>query len=230
MPTESIRVHALAKELGIKSREILDAVAEKLEDLELKGHQSSIPPERILEVKAMFAPPASSSPASPDGGSLAPKENDEGPSNAQTAPASTEDGESDEDVPRKKRRRRRRGGRRRRGRGGDSEESTTESTNGESTSDQEPVTEDESKTVPDESIAATGVSSDRSEGGEATVAAEDPESVEPEAESGEAEDPPTDETSVVETPKPAAKPKRRSLYGGRFQRVGSTPAPTREDL
>ena len=40
MPTEPIRVHALAKELGIKSREILDAVAERLEDLELKGHQS----------------------------------------------------------------------------------------------------------------------------------------------------------------------------------------------
>ena len=223
MPTESIRVHALAKELGIKSREILDAVAEKLEDLELKGHQSSIPPERILEVKAMFAPPASSSPASPDGGPQAQKENDEEPSNAQTAPASTEDGESDEDVPRKKRRRRRRGGRRRRGRGGDSEETTTESANGESTPDQEPVTEDES-------IAATDVSSDRSEEGDATVAAEDPESIEPEAESGEEEDPPTGETSAAETPEPPAKPKRRSLYGGRFQRVGSTPAPTREDL
>ena len=217
VPTEPIRVHALAKELGIKSREILDAVAERLEDLELKGHQSSIPAERILEVKAMFAPPAPTPPPpsesneQADSNEQATSGNGE-ESNDPAADTPAEGEETDGDVPRKKRRRRRRGGRRRRGRGGESDEGARDSENGDSTSDSEPKAEDDSEHDSPKTIEATP---DRPKKTEMV---------------DDVKDPPVVETPAPEPPKPASKPKRRSLYGGRFQRVGSPSAPTREDL
>ncbi|MCP4836356.1 MAG: Rne/Rng family ribonuclease [Phycisphaera sp.] len=211
VPTEPIRVHALAKELEITSRELLDAVTEKLEGLELKGHQSSIPADRILEVKALFAPPA------PEPTDSEKRENETDTNEAGDSSGS-EDSSGDEDesttndqdaadgdAPRKKRRRRRRGGRRRRGRGGDGDgdgdESGSENRGEDSTDERgdrpkpEPVTDTPKPEPAPRAAAPIGKPSTK------------------------------EEVPTIETPKP--KPKRRSLYGGRNKRVGaSSPAST----
>ncbi len=217
VPTEPIRVHALAKELGIKSREVLDAVAEKIENLELKGHQSSIPADRILEVKALFAPPLPTEPDPSESQSEDPSEEPNGTSlesNGESAEDS-EDGtpaENDgtsEEGPRKKRRRRRRGGRRRRGRGEGSDENPT----GSNDADRPSEPRDEERDSPRHDPKPEPAASDESTTLEISEA------------------PPVSEVPIVETatpPKPQKPPKRRSLYGGRFQRVGSTPPQDRD--
>ena len=94
------------------------------------------------------------------------------------------------------------------------------------------MTEDSPGPDPAASIEATSNHQEKPEesepgddsGEETEVTEEIEEEVEP------VEDAPANQTPVIETPKPAAKPKRRSLYGGRFQRVGSPSAPTREEL
>ena len=114
--TEPIRVHALAKELEVKSREILDQVAERIGELDLKGHMSWIPAEHVLAVKAIFAP-AQETPE--------PETSDEdAQSTSDTSPDEGTSNEADgEDRPKKKRRRRRRGGRKHRRREGEDDAS-----------------------------------------------------------------------------------------------------------
>ena len=222
VPTEPIRVHALAKELGIKSREILDAVAERIEELELKGHQSSIPAEWIIKVKAIFAPPA---PPAPPEAAKDDQADGEGAAEAGTEGDSAPEGETvDGEAPKKKRRRRRRGGRRRRGRGGSSEDGIENTEGGEPSAESEPTAEgDDAGADPVEDVEKTIEAA--ADAPEAKVEEAVDEEV-TEAEEAVEEDPP----AVVETNKPPTKPKRRSLYGGRFQRVGTPSAPNREDL
>ena len=215
VPTEPIRVHALAKELGIKSRDILDAVAEKLEDLELKGYQSSIPADRILEVRAFFSPPAQESEVVSEAAeTVTDRDAEAGETATESGPHDAEASEEvDEDgVPRKKRRRRRRGGRRRRGRGGDGE-GDGEGEGGESDGN------GEGQAGGEVNARQPREDRDRRERSEQKPRSE---STPEKTESNKAE---RSEVAVVETEKPAVpKPRvRRSLYGGRFQRVGSTP-------
>ena len=220
VPTEPIRVHALAKELGIKSRDILDAVAEKLEDLELKGYQSSIPAERILEVRSFFSPPAEESQTVSEvsdtdtdaGAAETDTEVESGPHDSDATDDVDENG-----VPRKKRRRRRRGGRRRRGRGGDGEgdgEGGGEGGEGRGNGEGQEDGEAEGR--------RPQASRDHRERTENTPR---PESTPVKTEPKKDERP---KVAVVETETPVVpKPRvRRSLYGGRFQRVGSTPPST----
>lgn len=143
-PPVPIRVHLLARELGIASREIL-AWCEG-ESIEVKNHMSSLPGEVALRVRAHFAPPETPEPEaetaeseespSPEtgrkkrrrrrggrrrgGGSGGAAETASMESAGDDEPAPRLDAAvdgSDEDAPKKKSRRSRRGGRRRR-RGG----------------------------------------------------------------------------------------------------------------
>ena len=103
-PALPVRVHAMAKDLGITSKEILTVVAEKLSEVELKNHMSSIPGEFVAAVRAFFLP---EEPSVPD----EPTENSDQTVDDQV---STESELDENGEPKQKRRRRRRGGRRRR--------------------------------------------------------------------------------------------------------------------
>ena len=98
-----IRVHALAKELEITSREILDR-CETEGGFELKNHMSSLQGDALAKVRGWFTPEP---PPAPE----APEKKDAGTSHDPESGS----GEDDEDRPRKRRRRRRgrRGGRNR---------------------------------------------------------------------------------------------------------------------
>ena len=219
VPTEPIRVHALAKELEITSRDLLDAVTEKLDDLELKGHQSSIPADRILEVRALFAPPAPA-PAESEKRENESETSETGDSNGSEDSSDEQDENTpdeqdgvDGDAPKKKRRRRRRGGRRRQGRGGDGDgdgdgdESGSENHGEDSTGDRE------ARSKPEESKPA--------------VDSRKPEPAPRTPRAAPTDEPSTKEVApTTETPKP--KPRRRSLYGGRNKRVGA-PSPASTD-
>jgi ribonuclease E len=87
-----IRIHLLAKEIGIESKEILDRCKEH-GGIEVTTHMSSVSGEHAALIRTWFA----SEPAAP------------------AEPETPSDGESDGETPAKKRRRRRRGGRRRSG-------------------------------------------------------------------------------------------------------------------
>ena len=63
-PALPVRVHVMAKDLGITSKEILTAVAEKFSDVELKNHMSSIPGEFVAAVRRFFVPEAERLPRS----------------------------------------------------------------------------------------------------------------------------------------------------------------------
>ena len=192
-PAEPIRVHEMAKALDIKSRLILDAVAERLPELELKGAMSWIPAEHVATVRGFVAPeppPAPEATPEPD------------PGDAEAA------GEDGDDGPKKKRRRRRRrGGRKhRRDDDGDGE-------NGDDSGDGNP--EDR----------ASGESADGDARDDASSPAVEAASAE---ESTDADDESEPAAVVVETT-PAPKPRRRrSLYGGRHQRLSTPPEPSND--
>ena len=210
-PTLPVRVHAMAKDLGITSKEILTAVAEKLSEVELKNHMSSIPGEFVAAVRAFFVPeeipaieePTETSDPTADQGS------DQASDQASDQPELDENGE-----PKRKRRRRRRGGRRRR-RSGDGETSDGEgqSPAGEEAAPVAASSDGHVETPIDEPVeTADSSASEESEASEtAHPTPEEPSAV-----------------SVVETAKVEikTKPRKRSLYGGRHQRRGpgqSTP-------
>ena len=133
---EPIRIHALAKELGVTSREILDKCAES-DDIEVKNHMSSVSGESILTIRNWFKP-------------------QEDPNTA--AEASDEEGgerqDSEDGGGRRKRRRRRRGRRNRnRNEDGDTPESTESGTEGDEpketeTGDEEPSNSEENGEAP----------------------------------------------------------------------------------
>ena len=199
-PESPVRVHALAKELGITSKEILAAVVEKLESLELKNHMSSIPGEFVGTVRGFFAPDPPETPEVDDA---------EPAPQAEDAAAASPDGEDvDENgEPRKKRRRRRRGGRRRRRRSDDDAEGG-EGADGDRRS--EDVSGDDESTDTRPTPVSTNASEEESE------ALETPD----ERDSAESDrsDEPEHAVAVVETAAVPIKPKKRSLYGGRYQR------------
>ena len=199
--TEPVRVHALAKELAVKSREVLDKVAEQITDLDLKGHMSWIPAEHVLAVKAIFAPP----PAETEDESTT-----EDAASAETGNVAVGE-ETGDDRPKKKRRRRRRGGRKHRRReGGDGDGDSPETETGtEDGHDAGSGPDETDSTSVETEPVASGLATD-SEGDTADAATRDDTPSEPE---------PSTETS-------AAKP-RRSLYGGRFQRTG-VPTPVED--
>ena len=199
-PESPIRVHALAKELEITSKEILAAVVEKLESLELKNHMSSIPGEFVGTVRSFFAPDPPESPADDDA---------EASTTTEDAPMTPQDGEGGEEgqdgEPRKKRRRRRRGGRRRRRRS-DDETDGGERAEGDHdgdgrNSENGPGDVDSTEAMP------TPVSIGSSEDAEPS-----------EERSATNSDETEDAVAVVETAAVPIKPKKRSLYGGRYQR------------
>ena len=104
-PAEPVRVHEMAKALDIKSREILDAVAERLPELELKGAMSWIPAEHVATVRGFVAPEPEPTPE--------PEFADEATDvNGVTddANATGDMADDGDDAPKKKRRRRRRRG------------------------------------------------------------------------------------------------------------------------
>jgi ribonuclease E len=107
--SEPIRVHVLAKELDVPSKELLDLCREKLE-LDLKTHMSSIPAESIARLRLLIA------------GTV-----EEPVEEAVLEPTNASAAEStdDDDQPRKKRRRRRGRGRGRRSQG-DGEETASD--------------------------------------------------------------------------------------------------------
>ncbi|MDG2021504.1 MAG: Rne/Rng family ribonuclease [Phycisphaerales bacterium] len=193
-PTLPVRVHVMAKDLGITSKEILTAVAEKLSDVELKNHMSSIPGEFVAAVRRFFVPeetPAvEEKPDTPD----------------PAAGQGSEEPELDENgEPKRKRRRRRRGGRRRR-RSGDGE-----------------MTDEDGRSDAGEDAAGQTASTDGSAEASIDEPSEAPDqasSEEPETSVATQEEPPA--VSVVETAKVEikTKPRKRSLYGGRHQRRG----------
>ena len=192
-PESPIRVHALAKELGITSKEILAAVVEKIESLELKNHMSSIPGELVATVRGFFAPEPPETPAAID------DDTDETPSDEAN---SASDGEEREDGgPRKKRRRRRRGGRRRRRRSGEDGEDGGDEGDGDAAAKDRADDSPTPEASEDADPAPVTAGSDA----ESAPVAEHPGG------SG-------DTVAVVETTSVPIKPKKRSLYGGRHQR------------
>ncbi|MAB72775.1 MAG: hypothetical protein CMJ54_09745 [Planctomycetaceae bacterium] len=196
-PESPIRVHALAKELEITSKEILAAVVEKLETLELKNHMSSIPGEFVGVVRSFFAPDPPESPVVEDATPSTTTED---------APATPQDGEGGEEgeggEPRKKRRRRRRGGRRRRRQSDDDAEGGVDEARHSAEGSDEPSDEGgsaEPRSTPGATGASEDLGSDDEQGG-------------PDADESE------HAVAVVETAAVPIKPKKRSLYGGRYQR------------
>ena len=226
VPTEPIKVHALAKELGIKSRELLDAVAEKIEELELKGHQSSIPADMIIPVRSLFEPPAAETPEDP------PSTDGEHGEPAESGPEGSDAGTDEDAPPKKKRRRRRRGGRRRRGRGGDGGESD-EKPEGEvePAGDGESPAIDESGDEPEPVVdeVEPAATDDVGDADETDQADQEPtvENADEEDDEDAASEPST--TTAEATPAGTPRPRRRSLYGGRFQRTGAAGPENRED-
>jgi ribonuclease E len=104
---EPRRIYALAKELGVTSREILDRCAE-VDTIEVKNHMSSVEGEAILTIRGWFAP----EPAA-----------DTGTSEQDDTPKDAGDQETKEGEGGRKRRRRRRG---RRGRNRSEDEGSTD--------------------------------------------------------------------------------------------------------
>ena len=96
---QSIRIHILAKELDVSSKELLEICRTQL-DLALKTHMSSIPGDAIERVRNIIAGTVPATVEEPSTG--------DSESESQT-------GEDDENAPRKKRRRRRRRRGRRKG-------------------------------------------------------------------------------------------------------------------
>ncbi len=209
-PESPIRVHALAKELEITSKEILAAVAEKLESLELKNHMSSIPGDFVRTVRSFFAPEP------PEASDVDAAEPVTATEDASATPPVGEGGEEGEDGgPKKKRRRRRRGGRRRRRRSDDDAEGgeSGEGGNDERRHSAEASDEDSNEASDDD---------DSTEPRSAPVSVQAPEASadverddEPDASDSEESE---NAVAVVETAAVPIKPKKRSLYGGRFQR------------
>ena len=198
-PTLPVRVHAMAKDLGITSKEILTAVAERLSEVELKNHMSSIPGDFVAAVRAFFLPEEAAA------------EQEKVVDSDQTADQTSEEPELDENgEPKRKRRRRRRGGRRRR-RSEESEDHTGEGSEERSGS----TTDTRSPEATEEDAASDKVA----------VVAETPK---PRV-GVTAVEKKTPVISVVETTPVdiKSKPRKRSLYGGRHQRRGpgqSTPS------
>lgn len=198
-PTLPVRVHAMAKDLGITSKEILTAVAERLSEVELKNHMSSIPGDFVAAVRAFFLPEEAAA------------EQEKVVDSDQTADQTSEEPELDENgEPKRKRRRRRRGGRRRR-RSEESEDRTGEGSEERSGS----TTDTRSPEATEEDAASDKVA----------VVAETPK---PRV-GVTAVEKKTPVISVVETTPVDMKsePRKRSLYGGRHQRRGpgqSTPS------
>jgi ribonuclease E len=192
-PAEPVRVHEMAKVLDIKSREILDAVAERLPELELKGAMSWIPAEHVATVRGFVAPEPEPTPE--------PEVADEAADvNGVTddANATGDMADDGDDAPKKKRRRRRRRGGRKHRRDEDGEVDGERPGDADSTDESDDDEEDE--------VASAEVASE-------------PTSSESEADASDDEP----AAPIVETT-PAPKPKRRrSLYGGRFQRLSVPP-------
>jgi ribonuclease E len=201
-PTLPVRVHAMAKDLGITSKEILTAVAEKLSEVELKNHMSSIPGEFVAAVRAFFLPaePEKTEKVEDAEEKVAESGQTVDQGSDQASDQGSDETELDENgEPKRKRRRRRRGGRRRRRSGdeddrGEGDQSDTSGGPEPTRSEREPAPQNEparAKT-PDTTINVTTAE-------EKTPA-----------------------ISVVETAKAEikSKPRKRSLYGGRHQRRG----------
>ena len=100
-----IRVHLLAKELGVTSRELIERCAG--EGIEIKNHMSSVKGEVVVQIRGWYAPEPAPTPAPT-----------EAPTESEGADDESGDGTG------RRRRRRRRGGRGR-GRGRKSEAATT---------------------------------------------------------------------------------------------------------
>ena len=198
-PALPVRVHAMAKDLGITSKEILTAVAERLSEVELKNHMSSIPGDFVAAVRAFFLPEEAAA------------DQEKVVESDQTADQTSEEPELDENgEPKRKRRRRRRGGRRRR-RSEESEDHTgegSEARSGSTTDTRSPEATEENATS--DEVAVVEETPKTSVG---VTAVEEKTPV----------------ISVVETTPVdiKIKPRKRSLYGGRHQRRGpgqSTPS------
>jgi ribonuclease E len=130
---EPMRIYALAKELGITSREILDRCVD-VEEIEVKNHMSSVGGEAIIMIRGWFTPEAEPT-----------KEAEPTDADADGKSPEGEHGEGEGEVKRKRRRRRR--GRRGRGRredgenqeSGDENGSTREEPSGEHADEVNPV-------------------------------------------------------------------------------------------
>ena len=144
-----IRVHVLAKELEITSREILDR-CESEGGFELKNHMSSLQGDDLAKVRGWFTPEP---PPAPE------KTTSESSEDAVTEDGSDE-GEDGENKPRK-RRRRRRGRRSGRNRSEDGDD-TTSNEGGERNSD----SKDASSTSDDQSEARTSPDDSEPSGGD----------------------------------------------------------------
>ena len=240
---EPIRIHALAKELGVTSREILDRCAEE-DSIEVKNHMSSVKGEAILTIRGWFAPPSEEAEAT----------------DADQADAERGENTEGEGEGRRRRRRRRRG---RRGRKRTAEEGETDGNEAESdaaadapsdgtaTEAEDASTDsDEDEGAPKKRRRRRGGRRRRRKSGEATE--EHSETEAPKA----SEDAPEDKDAGNEKPagrrrsrrrsgdgesdaapeKPAVKveteetkapkPKKpRTLYGGRIRRLGAGEQP-----
>jgi ribonuclease E len=136
---EPMRIYALAKELGITSREILDRCAE-VEEIEVKNHMSSVGGEAILMIRGWFTPEPEPTPE-PEAETVEGEEK---------SPEGEGEGEG-EGKGKRKRRRRRRG---RRGRGRRDDEANQDSEEADTTSEAEAAsdesTQDESTEKPEQ--------------------------------------------------------------------------------
>lgn len=110
--TETMRIHALAKELGCTSRDILRRCAEDAKDIDLKNHMSSVSADDANRIAKLIAPPAPAPQSKPEPVATT--------SSSQAVGATPVNGQAEQE-PGRKRRRRRRGGR---GRGGNTEPRT----------------------------------------------------------------------------------------------------------
>jgi len=211
---EPSRLHVLAKAMEVTSKEILakyeEAGGEEAAGFAIKSHASSVTPEQAVIIQVWFAPapPEATAESSSDEGKADRRQGEEA---------------SDEDGGTKKRRRRRRGGRGRRRRGGEGAESGDGGGAGtEASGDQ--VSKDDSVAVAQEpggekpkvdvSAEESDVKKPRSRNRRVRKKAaskSDSSSGEGAAEAVAAA--PLADAAVEE--KPAAKPKRRSLYGSR---------------
>jgi ribonuclease E len=197
-PTLPVRVHAMAKDLGITSKEILTAVAEKLSEVELKNHMSSIPGEFVAAVRAFFLPAEAEETEKVEEAEEKVAESDQavdqGSDQGSDEPELDENGE-----PKRKRRRRRRGGRRRR-RSGD-EDDRGEGDQSDASDGSEPTRSERAPAPQNEPV--------REKRPDTTINVTTAEEKAP-------------AISVVETAKVEikSKPRKRSLYGGRHQRRG----------
>ncbi|MCH2162316.1 MAG: translation initiation factor IF-2 N-terminal domain-containing protein, partial [Phycisphaerales bacterium] len=139
----TLRIHILAKELDVSSKQLLDICRDQL-DLDLKTHMSSIPSEAAVRIREILAGTVSSTAdaAQPD---TAVTEDHSGDAASEGAAPEAGDDESEEGPPKKKRRRRRR----RRGRRGG------ESTDGEEHPEQQDASDEAPAATEDETPAMT---------------------------------------------------------------------------